>query len=44
MAIKLGTGDQFPKLSLSLIDGTSVTLPDDLEATYTVFLIYRGHW
>lgn len=44
MAIKLGTGDQFPNLSLSLVDGTSVTLPDDLEAPYTVFLIYRGHW
>lgn len=44
MAIKLGTGDQFPSLTLNMIDGSSMTLPDDLEATYTVFLLYRGHW
>lgn len=44
MAIKLGTGDQLPALTLNLIDGSSFALPDDLSSTYTVFLIYRGHW
>ena len=44
MATKLGTGDQFPALTLNMIDGSSMALPADLEASYTVFLVYRGHW
>lgn len=44
MANKLGSGDQFPPMALKLLDGNSLTLPDDLEADYNVVLIYRGHW
>ncbi len=44
MTSKLGTGDQFPNLDLKMIDGSTLSLPTDLEAPYTVFLVYRGHW
>ncbi len=41
---KLDTGDAFPKLSLSLAGGASMTVPDDLSGNYAVLLFYRGHW
>ena len=44
MAEKLGMGAAFPKISLSLVDGSTLSLPDGVEAKYTVILFYRGHW
>lgn len=44
MAEKLGIGAQFPKITLQLTDGGTMTLPDDIDSTYTVVLFYRGHW
>ncbi len=44
MAGKLNTGDPFPKLTLDLVDGTQLELPDGLDARYKVVLFYRGHW
>ena len=44
MAVKLNTGDSFPKLTLDLVDGTKLDLPDSLDARYKVILFYRGHW
>ena len=44
MAEKLNAGDVFPKLTLDLVDGTKLALPDGLEARYKVILFYRGHW
>lgn len=44
MADKLNTGDTFPKVSLSLTDGATLTVPNDLDARYKVILFYRGHW
>ncbi len=44
MANKLNTGDNFPKLTLDLVDGGTLEVPDDLEARYKVILFYRGHW
>ncbi len=44
MAEKLNTGDTFPRLSLELVGGGSLTVPDDLESKYKVILFYRGHW
>ncbi len=41
---KLDAGDHFPTMMISLLDGGSVTLPDDLDADFTVFLGYRGKW
>ena len=44
MADKLNSGDSFPTLTLDLVDGTRLTLPDDVDARYKVILFYRGHW
>ena len=44
VAEKLNTGDIFPKLTLDLVDGTKLDLPDGLDARYKVILFYRGHW
>ena len=34
MADKLNTGDIFPPLTLDLVDGTKLSLPDGLDARY----------
>ena len=44
MADKLQQGDRFPPLTLNLIDGGSIRIPDDLSGRYTALLFYRGHW
>jgi len=44
MADKLNAGDSFPKLTLNLVDGRTLELPDALDAKYKVILFYRGHW
>jgi len=44
MADKLNTGDTFPTLTLDLVNGKKLTLPDGLDARYMVILFYRGHW
>ncbi len=41
---KLDQGDLFPGMTISLLDGSRLTLPDDLNADFTVFLGYRGKW
>jgi peroxiredoxin len=44
MADKLGIGALFPTFPLTLVDGSTVTLPDHLDGRYRVILFYRGHW
>lgn len=44
MGEKLGIGAAFPELSIDLVDGGEMRLPDDLNAKYRVILFYRGHW
>ena len=44
MAHKRGAGDRFPAMTLTLTDGGTVSLPDDLSSDYSVILFYRGHW
>ena len=44
MSEKLNGGDSFPSISLDLVGGGQVTLPDDLSTKYGVILFYRGHW
>jgi hypothetical protein len=41
---KLDQGDRFPQMTFPLIDGSVLTLPDDLNTDFTVFLGYRGKW
>ena len=44
MSDKLDGGEAFPKLTLQLVDGGTLELPDGLDAKYKVILFYRGHW
>lgn len=44
MSKKLGIGDVFPNLSVSLTDGLTLDLPGGLGSKYGVILFYRGHW
>lgn len=44
MGHKLRSGEKLPSLTLNLVGGGSVTLPDDIESDFAVVLFYRGHW
>lgn len=44
MAAKLDSGELFPRITLDLVDGTTITLPDQLATPYGVLLFYRGYW
>jgi len=44
MAEKLNAGDAFPRLTLDLVNGSKLELPDGLDAKYRIILFYRGHW
>lgn len=44
MAEKLDSGASFPRLTLNLVDGSTLDLPDGLDAKYRIVLFYRGHW
>jgi len=44
MAEKLDAGANFPKLTLDLVDGSTLELPDGMDAKYRIVLFYRGHW
>lgn len=44
MTKKLGIGDCFPRMMLNLVDGSTLELPDSMDAKYRVILFYRGHW
>jgi len=41
---KLDAGDRFPAMTISMLDGSHLQVPDDLRAQFTVFLVYRGQW
>jgi len=44
MSEKLGIGDTFPEMTINLVDGKTLDLPNGLDAKYRIFLFYRGHW
>ena len=44
MGAKLGIGATFPELSIDLVDGGTMRLPNGLDTKYRVILFYRGHW
>ena len=41
---KLQQGDRFPSLTLQLIDGRTVRIPEEIPTRYAAVLFYRGHW
>ena len=44
MGKKLQQGDRFPSLTLQLIDGRTVRIPEEIPTRYAAVLFYRGHW
>lgn len=40
----LHNGQRFPDVKISVVGGSTLTLPDDLDGSYGVVLIYRGSW
>jgi hypothetical protein len=44
MTHKLDSGEPFPGMTLNLMDGTRLELPEGLDAKYKIILFYRGHW
>jgi len=44
MGEMLQQGARLPKITLNLLDGETITLPDDAPTRYTALLFYRGHW
>jgi peroxiredoxin len=44
MGEKLQQGDRFPALTLKLVDGSTIRLPDQMPTRYAAVLFYRGHW
>ena len=44
MSNKLGIGDKFPSMTINLVNGGTINLPESLDSKYGVILFYRGHW
>ena len=44
MGEKLLQGDRLPKVTFHLLNGETITLPDEAPTRYTALLFYRGHW
>lgn len=41
---KLQQGDRFPSITLRLVGGDTIGIPDGITSRYLVLLFYRGHW
>lgn len=44
MTEKLGIGAAFPSLTLNLVSGGTLDVPQGMGGGYKVVLFYRGHW
>ncbi len=44
MSEKLQQGDRLPPFTFNLIDGSTLTLPDDMSSRYLAVMFYRGVW
>ena len=44
MAEKLDAGQEFPSLTLDIVGGGSLIVPEDMDGKYKVIMFYRGHW
>ena len=42
--MKLGIGDKFPEVTLTLTNGLTLNIPEDVNSDYNIVLFYRGHW
>jgi peroxiredoxin len=37
-------GAMLPRITLKLIDGQTLTVPDDIPSAHLALIFYRGHW
>jgi hypothetical protein len=44
MSDQLTPGTVFPDLTLNVAGGAPLSVPKDLDSSYSVVLFYRGHW
>ena len=44
MSEKLHIGSAFPAMTIPLVGGGMMELPNGLDAKYRVVLFYRGYW
>ncbi len=44
MGQKLQQGDRFPSMTLKLLSGGTIKLPEEMPARYLALLFYRGQW
>ncbi len=44
MPSKLIQGDKLPPITLNLIHGDDISLPEGINCRYLVLLFYRGNW
>ena len=44
MTEKLQQGDRFPTITLKLVSGETMSVPEDMSTRYLALLFYRGHW
>lgn len=40
----LRVGHRFPSLTARAVDGSTLTIPDELRDLTAVLIFYRGHW
>ena len=44
MADMLQQSDRFPSLTLNLVGGGTIQIPQEMPSRYIAVLFYRGHW
>ena len=44
MGEKLQQGDRFPPMTLKLLSGGTIKLPEEMPSRYLALLFYRGHF
>ncbi len=44
MDAKLQQGDPLPPLTLKLVGGGTIRVPEQMSTRYLALLFYRGHW
>ncbi|MFW6088331.1 MAG: hypothetical protein ACODAB_01175 [Gemmatimonadota bacterium] len=41
---RLDDGDRLPSLTAPVVGDGEITLPDDVEGSWSLIVFYRGHW
>jgi len=41
---QLKVGQAFPAMTVALVDGWQIRLPDDLQGRFAILLFYRAWW